>query len=272
VVCEVLKAGFTQSEPEEDPEDRCGAIAGLADDGYPLTVASGSSEEGNDFGNFQPTTGPGAQPPSGVAGPTPESGEQPESGEGGLQGVQVADDQSGDGRGGGLLPFTGFALLGAFLVGAALTVAGALIRRFDFANNALEETMERAEPMVDDVNSAPRRELTFENSHHPTRAEPATRLRADSYLPAITRALGESGAFAEKNAAQRKDVIDRVGDLLADRLSEHDYARNSSGNIRWRNQTAWMLTHLKKQGQVEGDGRGRWWLTESGRNAYTAMM
>jgi hypothetical protein len=55
VVCEVLETGWTQSEPanticEADTIDNT-----LAPGGYAVTITSGSSETGNDFGNF--TTG-----------------------------------------------------------------------------------------------------------------------------------------------------------------------------------------------------------------------
>jgi SdrD B-like domain len=50
VVCEVLQATWTQSEPVNT---KCAEIAELGDGGYAITVTSGSSDPGNDFGNFQ---------------------------------------------------------------------------------------------------------------------------------------------------------------------------------------------------------------------------
>src|SRR3989442_631144 len=50
VVCEVLQAPWTQSRPTNT---KCVAGTGLGPGGYALTVTSGSSETGNDFGNFQ---------------------------------------------------------------------------------------------------------------------------------------------------------------------------------------------------------------------------
>ena len=54
VVCEVLKANWTQSEPSGAPAE-C-ADTGLAAHGYAITVTSGSTETGNVFGNFQQGT------------------------------------------------------------------------------------------------------------------------------------------------------------------------------------------------------------------------
>ena len=74
VVCEVLQSGWTQREPVEG-DNRCAAISGLGADGYAITVTSGSSETGNDFGNFQPpeitqTPPPGGTPQGEVLGQT----------------------------------------------------------------------------------------------------------------------------------------------------------------------------------------------------------
>ncbi|MGH2489360.1 MAG: SdrD B-like domain-containing protein, partial [Candidatus Limnocylindria bacterium] len=53
VVCEVLQANWTQSEPSNAICDDDTIDATVADGGYAVTITSGSSEPGNDFGNFQ---------------------------------------------------------------------------------------------------------------------------------------------------------------------------------------------------------------------------
>src|SRR5207247_809673 len=58
VVCEVSQATWTQSEPNNL---KCAAIAGLGAGGYAITVTSGSSETGNNFGNFQQGTKSGTK-------------------------------------------------------------------------------------------------------------------------------------------------------------------------------------------------------------------
>ena len=53
VVCEVLQATWTQSEPAP-AGNQCGdTVAGLGDGGYPILVTSGSADPGNEFGNFR---------------------------------------------------------------------------------------------------------------------------------------------------------------------------------------------------------------------------
>ena len=61
VVCEVAQATWTQSKPSND---LCSAIAageGVADGGYAVTITSGSTETGNDFGNWQQGTKSGTK-------------------------------------------------------------------------------------------------------------------------------------------------------------------------------------------------------------------
>src|SRR5439155_27360964 len=58
VVCEVLQPTWTQSRPANT---KCAAGTGLGPGGYALTVTSGSSSTGNDFGNFQPGTTSGVK-------------------------------------------------------------------------------------------------------------------------------------------------------------------------------------------------------------------
>src|SRR3989454_668958 len=58
VVCEVLQPTWTQSRPANM---KCAAGTGLGPGGYALTVTSGSSETGNDFGNFQQGTKSGVK-------------------------------------------------------------------------------------------------------------------------------------------------------------------------------------------------------------------
>src|SRR5439155_1050041 len=58
VVCEVLQPTWTQSRPANT---KCAAGTGLGPSGYALTVTSGSSETGNDFGNFQQGTKSGVK-------------------------------------------------------------------------------------------------------------------------------------------------------------------------------------------------------------------
>lgn len=140
--------------------------------------------------------------------------------------------------------------------------------KVDLADDIFEAIKERAEPLVDDVNTVLRRELSLGDSLNMRRADPGSLLAPDEYLPTILKVLGDAGAVDRANAVHRKDIIERVGEVLADRLSESDYTRNSSGHVRWEHRTGWMLTRLRQQGQIDSDERGGWWLTEAGSTAY----
>jgi hypothetical protein len=60
IVCEELPADWFQSAPNPGTAD-CSAGTGLAAAGYAVTITSGSSEEDNDFGNFQQGTKSGSK-------------------------------------------------------------------------------------------------------------------------------------------------------------------------------------------------------------------
>ncbi len=77
----------------------------------------------------------------------------------------------------------------------------------------------------------------------------------------ILRALTEMGGSAPTAA-----VLDRVGELLADRLNDFDRQRLTGGRkIRWRNTAQWVHNTLKKEGLVRaGSRKGTWLITSAG--------
>ncbi len=60
VVCEELQASWFQSAPAGS---RCDLVVGAGDGGHAVTVTSGSSATGKDFGNYQQGTVSGAEVP-----------------------------------------------------------------------------------------------------------------------------------------------------------------------------------------------------------------
>jgi restriction system protein len=69
-------------------------------------------------------------------------------------------------------------------------------------------------------------------------------------------------------SANGSDVIDAVGDIVADRLTPRDRDRIESGVVRWRNRAAWRRLNLVKQGLLKDDSpRGTWELTDEGWKA-----
>lgn len=127
-----------------------------------------------------------------------------------------------------------------------------------------------AEPFVDTPNSALRRLIGLDAGAKPTADEPkADRAPLGSLLPEseyedpILKVLAERGG-----SAHAKEVTDAVGELLGDRLTETDREPLKSGDIRWRNRTAFVRLTLKDKGLLKADSpRGVWELTDRGREA-----
>lgn len=136
-----------------------------------------------------------------------------------------------------------------------------------------------AEPLVDDINSVLRRLLDnyrrsgASGTGRKTAAAaekmtmPAGRARRGTTLPdaeyevPLLRALDALGGRVATSEA-----TDEVGRLLADRLGPDDRDTLRSGDIRWRNRTAFARLNLVKRGEMDGSTpRGIWAITEQGR-------
>ena len=136
-----------------------------------------------------------------------------------------------------------------------------------------DELKLRAVPFEDTPNSVLRRELGLDDGWAsktarggPTRA---TRAAVGSILPEgeyeqpILRALVDAGG-----SAPAKAVTDRVGELLAPRLTAADRELNRSGEVRWRNRVAFSRLRLVERGLLcRGSRRGVWEISPEGRAA-----
>lgn len=63
------------------------------------------------------------------------------------------------------------------------------------------------------------------------------------------------------------DVVDRVGELVADELKDVDYEPlPSSGMLRWRNTAQWARNSMVNEGLMKHDSkRGTWEISAKGR-------
>ena len=129
-----------------------------------------------------------------------------------------------------------------------------------------------AVPFEDTPNSVLRRELklddspAFEDEREPARARRAvvgSILPEGEYEAPILAALVEAGG-----SESAKVVTDRVGELLGARLTPTDRELNRSGEVRWRNRTAFARLHLVQRGLLlRGSRHGLWEISPAGRQA-----
>lgn len=140
-------------------------------------------------------------------------------------------------------------------------------KTYELDDDVIERLAELSEPL-EDVNAVLRR--TLGTSGAPTkpaprgrRASPGSILAEREYELPILRALLEMGG-----SGQALEVTDRVGELLDGKLKPRDHEELESGDIRWRNRTAFTRHTLKKRGLLKADSpRGVWELTKKGERA-----
>ena len=67
-----------------------------------------------------------------------------------------------------------------------------------------------------------------------------------------------------RGAASR--VLELVHEEMKDRLTDVDYARLSSGTIRWKNRAQWERYRMKEEGLLRDDSpSGIWEISAEGR-------
>jgi hypothetical protein len=94
-----------------------------------------------------------------------------------------------------------------------------------------------------------------------TRVPSGALLPEDRYRVPLLSALVQLGG-----SAPYKEVVDRVGELLTDDLTDMDREPLNSGGIRWQSRLQFVRLHLIEQGlMVRESGRGVWAISEEGR-------
>ena len=94
-----------------------------------------------------------------------------------------------------------------------------------------------------------------------TRAAKGSLLEEAAYELPILEALAEQGGRAATS-----EVINRVGEKLAGKLTQLDRATLRSGDIRWRIRAQFVRLALVKRGDlVSGSPRGVWEISDQGR-------
>lgn len=129
-----------------------------------------------------------------------------------------------------------------------------------------EALQRRAKPFIDTPNSVLRRGLGLDPSEEETggqrrrRAAPGSLLRRFAYDEPILTVLARHGGSAPANT-----VLDEVGGIVREQLTEVDKQPVKSGMVRWRNRAMWRRYALVGQGLLRDNSpRGLWELTEAG--------
>lgn len=92
------------------------------------------------------------------------------------------------------------------------------------------------------------------------RAPRGSLLAEDTYEAPLLRYLAEND-----RQAPSREVVDAVGLALADELTEADKEELDSGEIRWRNRTAFVRLRLVERGDLDSNApRGTWRITDQG--------
>lgn len=147
----------------------------------------------------------------------------------------------------------------------------------------------RAEPLVDDVNSVLRRLLALKDDDGARSDEPAQLARNGAKRPGNSRRKGKGKARTRAQrgvllpeaeyelpilrtleerggSAPASHVIERVGELLADRLTADDEELLTSGLVRWRSRTQFVRLRLAQRGDmISNSPRGVWEISPQGR-------
>jgi Mrr N-terminal domain len=140
-------------------------------------------------------------------------------------------------------------------------------------NNLERKTQGDAGPVVDTPNSVLRRVLGLDaaasvqpegdGSTRTRRMGPGELLQAQVYdLPILSVLDGMGGA------GSAPEVIDAVGEMVEEKLTENDLMENRSGVVRRKSRVARRRFHLVQLDLLERNSpRGTWEVSEEGRDA-----
>jgi len=171
-------------------------------------------------------------------------------------------------------------------------------------DDVFEALQAMAEPLVDDVNSVLRRLLRLDQAAPAaamTAASSVSRVEAPAPKKEVASKPRKSNGSArrkEKKAraprgtllpereyeipmltvldqaggrAPATEVIERVGEILGDRLGDAERAVLGSGLVRWKNRAQFVRLALIKTGDMTKDSpRGIWEITDQGRSRLAA--
>ena len=84
------------------------------------------------------------------------------------------------------------------------------------------------------------------------------------YVIPILQALVQAGG-----RGRTADIVDRVGEIMKNRLNEYDHGTLGAGEIRWRNTAEWCRNSMKERTPhlLNPEAPHGWWeITDAGRD------
>jgi len=145
----------------------------------------------------------------------------------------------------------------------------------DTPNSVLRRLLGLQEPSPDRMASATSTDAELEPSARATRGRKSRRTGArapraprGSLLPETEYELPILDALASQpgGRAPAREVLQAIGPVLADKLTDLDLKPINSGNIRWHNRAQFARLNLVRGGQLAADSpRGIWEITDAGR-------
>jgi hypothetical protein len=104
------------------------------------------------------------------------------------------------------------------------------------------------------------------NNGKPVRAARGTLLPESEYELPILLYLSEHGGRAPS-----REVVEAIGETLADRITDADRQPLNSGETRWKSRIAFARLRMVEKGYLDGQApRGTWEITDKGRKRVSA--
>lgn len=134
-------------------------------------------------------------------------------------------------------------------------------RLFDFAESFEDSPELVINRLLDQMDPDPSRGGNRKRSGKSQPAPRGTLLPEREYWVPILEIL----ARGEDGAVPAGDVIDILGEEIAERLKPADKRRLDTGETRWKNRARFARLRMKEQGLLSSSSRGIWEITDAGR-------
>jgi hypothetical protein len=133
-------------------------------------------------------------------------------------------------------------------------------RLFAFAESFGDSPEMVINRLLDQMDTHPSRGRNRKRDRKSAPIAPGSLLPERDYWVPILNILVQAGG-----AAPAGDVIEILGEEIADQLKAADTERLNTGETRWKNRARFARLRMKEQGLLSSSGRGVWEITDAGR-------